>query len=89
MDEYGVEEALRLRKANPGAEVVVLGVGPARYEEALRSALAMGADRAILVETDGPLDVIATSSVLPRSARRKLAISSFAAASRLIGTRTR
>ncbi len=64
MDEYGVEEALRLREANPGLEVVVLAVGPARSEEALRSALAMGADRAILVQADESLDVIATSSVV-------------------------
>ena len=64
MDEYGIEQALRLRESNPGTEVVVVAVGSARCEEALRSSLAMGADRAILVETDGPLDVIATSSVL-------------------------
>ena len=60
MDEYGVEEALRLREgAAAGAEVIALAIGPARSEDALRSALAMGADRAILVETAGPLDVIA------------------------------
>ena len=52
MDEYGVEQALRLREAGSGVEVVVLAVGPARSEEALRSALAMGADRAILVEAE-------------------------------------
>ncbi len=69
MDEYGVEEALRLREGNPGAEVVVVAAGPARCEEALRSALAMGADRAILVETDTPLDVIATSSVIGQVAK--------------------
>ena len=70
MDEYGVEEALRLREAGAaGAEVVALAIGPARIEEALRSALAMGADRAILVETDAPLDVIAVSSVVAQVAR--------------------
>ena len=70
MDEYGVEEALRLREgAAAGAEVVALAIGPARNEEALRSALAMGADRAILVETDAPLDVIAVSSVVAQVAR--------------------
>src|SRR5271154_6408206 len=68
MDEYGVEEALRLREA-ASAEVVALAIGPARSEEALRSALAMGADRAILVETAGPLDVIAVSSVVAQVAR--------------------
>ena len=70
MDEYGVEEALRLREgAAAPAEVIALAVGPARTEEALRSALAMGADRAILVETDAPLDVIAVSSVVAQAAR--------------------
>ena len=70
MDEYGVEEALRLREAGAaGAEVIALAVGPARIEEALRSALAMGVDRAILVETDVPLDVIAVSSVVAQVAR--------------------
>jgi electron transfer flavoprotein beta subunit len=69
MDEYGVEEALRLREGAPGTEVVVLAVGPARTEEALRAALAMGADRAILVETETPLDVIALSAVVAKVAQ--------------------
>src|SRR5271169_5180425 len=68
MDEYGVEEALRLREG-AGAEVIALAIGPARSEEALRSALAMGADRGILVETDAPLDVIAVSGVVAQVAR--------------------
>jgi electron transfer flavoprotein beta subunit len=69
MDEYGVEEALRLREGTSGTEVVALAVGPARTEEALRSALAMGADRAILVETDTTLDVIALSAVVAKVAQ--------------------
>jgi len=69
MDEYGIEQALRMREAAPGIEVIALAVGPARYEVALRSALAMGADRAILVEADGPLDPIALSSVVAQIAR--------------------
>ena len=73
MDEYGVEQALRLRDATPGTEVVILAVGPARTEEALRTALAMGADRAILVETESPLDVIATSSVVAQVAQKEAA----------------
>ena len=71
MDEYGIEEALRLREANPGTEVVAVAIGPTRCEEALRGALAMGADRAILVETDEPLDVIATSSVIAQLATKE------------------
>jgi electron transfer flavoprotein beta subunit len=69
MDEYGVEEALRLREAGAEAEIIGLAIGLASVEEALRSALAMGADRAILVETDVPLDVIAVSSVVAQVAR--------------------
>jgi electron transfer flavoprotein beta subunit len=64
MDEYGVEEALRLREGTIDAEVVALAVGPSRNEEALRTVLAMGADRAILVETVEALDAIALSSVV-------------------------
>jgi electron transfer flavoprotein beta subunit len=69
MDEYGLEQALRFRDADPAIEVVALAVGPARNEEALRTALAIGADRAILVETEGALDVIATSSVVAQLAK--------------------
>lgn len=71
MDEYGVEEALRFREAGMDVEVVALAVGPARLEEALRSALAMGADRAILVEADQALDVIASSSVVAQVAQKE------------------
>jgi electron transfer flavoprotein beta subunit len=72
MDEYGVEEALRLREGEAaGAEVIALAIGPVRSEEALRSALAMGADRAILVETAAPLDVIAVSSVVAQVAENE------------------
>ena len=73
MDEYGVEQALRLRDATPGTEVLVMAVGPARTEEALRTALAMGADRAILVESDSSLDVISTSSVVAQIAQKEAA----------------
>lgn len=68
MDEYGVEEALRLREKGADAEIVVAAVGPARVQEALRAALAMGADRAIHVQTDAALDAIALSSVMAQIA---------------------
>ena len=71
MDEYGVEQALRLRETGTGVEVVALAVGPARSEEALRTALAMGADRAILVETTEYLDVMAVSSVIAQVAQKE------------------
>ena len=73
MDEYGVEEALRLREAGAQAEIIALGVGPVRVEEALRAALALGADRAILVQTDGPLDVLALSKVVAGVAKQEQA----------------
>jgi electron transfer flavoprotein beta subunit len=69
MDEYGLEQALRFRDADATVEVVALAVGPTRCEEALRTALAIGADRAILVETETPLDVIATSNVVAQIAK--------------------
>ncbi|WP_027415440.1 electron transfer flavoprotein subunit beta/FixA family protein [Aneurinibacillus terranovensis] len=51
-DEYAVEEAVKI-KEETGAEVTVLTVGPARAENALRTALAMGADKGIIIEVDG------------------------------------
>ncbi len=51
-DEVAVEEALRLREAGVASEVVVVSVGPGRAEETLRHALAMGADRGVLIETE-------------------------------------
>src|ERR1700761_2295290 len=71
MDEYGVEEALRLRESGAEAEIVVVAVGSARVQEALRTALAMGVDRAIHVETDIRLDAIALSKVLAQIATQE------------------
>ncbi len=73
MDEYGIEEALRLREKLPDVSVIVMAIGPVRSEEALRTALALGADRAILVETEELLDVIAVSSVVAQVAQREQA----------------
>lgn len=64
MDEYGVEEALRLREGGADAEIVALALGPQRYEEAIRTALAMGVDRAIHIETDENLDPISQARTL-------------------------
>src|SRR5690554_794273 len=66
MDEYGVEEAIRLREAGHDVEIVALALGLARYEEAIRTALALGADRAIHVETDVDLDPISQARVLAK-----------------------
>ncbi|MEQ7873703.1 electron transfer flavoprotein subunit beta/FixA family protein [Sphingomonas sp. ASV193] len=51
-DEIAVEEAIRLKEKGAGSEIVVVSIGPAKAQETLRTALAMGADRAILVQTD-------------------------------------
>lgn len=64
MDEYGVEQALRVKEGGEDAEIVVFALGPKRFEEAIRTALAMGADRAVHIETDEPLDPIAQAKVL-------------------------
>ena len=50
-DEFALEEALRIKDKKQNSEVVVLSMGPLRVEKALRTALAMGADRALLIET--------------------------------------
>ncbi|ABF45021.1 electron transfer flavoprotein subunit beta/FixA family protein [Deinococcus geothermalis] len=72
MDEYGVEEALRLRESGANVEeIVALAVGPKRVEDALRTALAMGVDRAIHVETDVKLDPIALSRVVAQVAQQE------------------
>ena len=73
MDEYGVEEALRLRDSGIEAEIIAVAVGPARMQDALRTALAMGADRAIHVETDTRLDPIALSNVIAQIATQEQA----------------
>src|SRR5690606_14769947 len=50
-DEIAVEEAIRLREKSQASEIVAVSIGPAKAAETLRTALAMGADRAILIET--------------------------------------
>ena len=63
-DEIAVEEALRLKEASKAEEVVAVSIGPAKAQETLRTALAMGADRAILVETDEQLEPLAVAKIL-------------------------
>jgi electron transfer flavoprotein beta subunit len=63
-DEIAVEEALKLREAGKATEVVVVSAGPIACQETLRTALAMGADRAILVETDVELQPLAVAKLL-------------------------
>ena len=63
-DEIAVEEALRLKEAGKAEEVVAVSIGPAKAQETLRTALAMGADRAILVETDDAVEPLAVAKIL-------------------------
>ena len=63
MDEYAVEEAIRLKERH-GGEAVVVGFGPERTEEAIRTALAMGMDRGVHVVYDGFADPVAVAEAL-------------------------
>lgn len=63
-DEIAVEEAVRLKEAGKATEVIVVTVGPTAAQETLRTALAMGADRGILVQTDAETQPLAVAKVL-------------------------
>jgi electron transfer flavoprotein beta subunit len=63
-DEIAVEEALRLKEAGTATEIVAVSCGPQACQETLRTALALGADRAILVETDVELQPLAVAKLL-------------------------
>ncbi|MBU3620551.1 electron transfer flavoprotein subunit beta/FixA family protein [Polynucleobacter sp. CS-Odin-A6] len=63
-DEIAVEEAVRLKEAGVATEVVVVSAGPTQCQETLRTALAIGADRAILVESDAELQPLAVAKIL-------------------------
>ena len=63
-DEIAVEEALRLKEAGKASEIVVVSIGPSQAAETLRTALAMGADRAILVKTDSVVEPLAVAKIL-------------------------
>jgi len=62
-DEIGIEEAIRLKEKGVATEVVAVSVGPAKAQETLRTALAMGADRAILVQTDDDVEPLALAKI--------------------------
>ncbi|HUL93695.1 MAG TPA: electron transfer flavoprotein subunit beta/FixA family protein [Burkholderiales bacterium] len=63
-DEIGVEEAVRLKEAGTATEIVAASCGPQACQETLRTALALGADRAVLVETDAELQPLAVAKLL-------------------------
>jgi electron transfer flavoprotein beta subunit len=63
-DEIGVEEAVRLKEKGKATEVVVVSIGPQQAQEQIRTALAMGADRGILVKADGEVEPLAVAKIL-------------------------
>lgn len=63
-DEISVEEAIRMREAGIADEVIVVSIGPQQAQETIRTALAMGADRGILVKTDATLEPLAVAKCL-------------------------
>ena len=65
-DEIAVEEAIRLKEKGVATEIVAVSIGPAKAQETLRTALAMGADRAILVQIDDEVEPLAVAKLLAK-----------------------
>lgn len=63
-DEISVEEAIRLKEAGVATEIVAVSIGPQQAQETIRTALAMGADRGILVKTDALVEPLAVAKIL-------------------------
>jgi electron transfer flavoprotein beta subunit len=63
-DEIAVEEAIRLKEKGQATEIICVSVGPQQASETIRTALAMGADRGILVKTDGPTEPLTVAKIL-------------------------
>jgi electron transfer flavoprotein beta subunit len=69
--EIAVEEAVRLKERDGVTEIIAVSVGPQQAQETLRTALAMGADRAILVQTDVPAEPLAIAKILKALAQKE------------------
>ena len=63
-DEIAVEEALRLREVGKASEIIAVSIGPDKAQDTLRTALAMGADRGILIKTDATVEPLAVAKLL-------------------------
>ena len=63
-DEIAVEEAVRLQEAGTASETIVVSIGPAKAQETIRTALAMGCDRGVHVQTDDDLEPLAVAKIL-------------------------
>src|SRR5688572_15703906 len=70
-DEIAVEEAIRLKEQGKASEIVAVSIGPQQATETIRTALAMGADRGILVKTDGMVEPLAVAKILQAVAGRE------------------
>ncbi|HYJ30810.1 MAG TPA: electron transfer flavoprotein subunit beta/FixA family protein [Allosphingosinicella sp.] len=70
-DEIAVEEAIRLKEKGAASEIVAVSIGPLKAQETLRTALAMGADRAILVVTDAEVEPLAVAKILAKIAEEE------------------
>ena len=70
-DEIAVEEAIRLKEKGVATEIVAISIGPAKAQETLRTALAMGADRAILVQTDEEVEPLGVAKILAKIAEEE------------------
>jgi electron transfer flavoprotein beta subunit len=70
-DEIAVEEAIRLREKGVATEIVAVSIGPQQAQETLRTALAMGADRAILVKVEGIVEPLAIAKILKAVAEKE------------------
>ena len=70
-DEIAVEEAIRLKEKGAATEIVAISIGPAKAQETLRTSLAMGADRAILVQTDDEVEPLAVAKILAKIAEEE------------------
>jgi electron transfer flavoprotein beta subunit len=70
-DEISVEEAVRLKEKGVATEIVVVSIGPAQCSETIRTALAMGADRGILVKTDASVEPLGVAKILKAIAEKE------------------
>ncbi len=68
-DEIAVEEAVRLKEKGVATEIVVVSIGPQQAQETIRTALAMGADRGILVKAEGDVEPLAVAKILAAIAK--------------------
>jgi electron transfer flavoprotein beta subunit len=65
-DEISVEEAVRMKEAGTATEVIAVSIGPQQAQETIRTALAMGADRGILIKTDAAVEPLAVAKLLAK-----------------------